>query len=83
MSADDERYKDLVGKEVELPLTGRVIPVIVDEHADPEYGTGAVKITPAHDFDDFEVGERHNLPRVRVIGRMDECWRAQGRSLRV
>ncbi len=68
VSADDERYKDLVGKEVELPLTGRVIPVIVDEHADPEYGTGAVKITPAHDFDDFEVGERHNLPRVRVIG---------------
>ena len=65
---DDERYRDIVGKKVKLPLTDREIPVIEDEHADPEYGTGAVKITPAHDNDDFEVGERHNLPRVQVIG---------------
>ena len=63
----DERYKDLVGKYVYLPLTDRTIPIIADEHADMEFGTGAVKITPAHDFDDFEVGERHNLPRIQVI----------------
>ncbi len=57
----DERYADLVGKTVILPLVGREIPVITDEHADPEKGTGAVKITPAHDMNDFEVGQRHNL----------------------
>jgi len=67
VNPDDERYKDLIGKFVELPLTGRTIPIIADEHADPEYGTGVVKITPAHDHDDFEVGERHNLPRIQVI----------------
>ena len=67
VNPEDERYKDLVGKFVKLPLTDKLIPVITDEHADPEYGTGAVKITPAHDFDDFEVGERHSLPRVQVI----------------
>jgi len=67
VNPEDERYKDLIGKTVHLPLTNREIPVIADEHADPEYGTGAVKITPAHDFDDFEVGERHNLPRLQVI----------------
>ena len=67
VNPDDERYKDLVGKTVKLPLTDREIPVIADEHADPEFGTGCVKITPAHDFDDFQVGERHNLPRIRVI----------------
>ena len=73
VNPDDERYAGLVGKFVKLPLTDKTIPIITDEHADPEYGTGAVKITPAHDFDDFEVGERHNLPRVQVIseeGRM-------------
>ncbi|MBR3246416.1 valine--tRNA ligase [Candidatus Saccharibacteria bacterium] len=73
VNPDDERYVGLVGKFVKLPLTDKIIPIITDEHADPEYGTGAVKITPAHDFDDFEVGERHNLPRVQVIseeGRM-------------
>ncbi|MBR3319244.1 valine--tRNA ligase [Candidatus Saccharibacteria bacterium] len=64
----DERYRGLIGKEVKLPLTNRTIPIIEDEHADPEYGTGAVKITPAHDFDDFEVGKRHNLENLRVIG---------------
>ena len=67
VNAEDERYKGLIGKTVHLPLTDRDIPIIADEHADPEYGTGAVKITPAHDFDDFEVGERHNLPRIQVI----------------
>lgn len=68
VNPEDERYQDMIGGLVELPLTGRTIPVIADEHADPAYGTGAVKITPAHDFDDFEVGERHDLPRVQVIG---------------
>ena len=63
----DEKYKDKIGTTVHLPLTDREIPIIADEHADPEYGTGAVKITPAHDLDDFEVGERHNLPRIKVI----------------
>ena len=67
VNPEDQRYKNLIGKTVHLPLTDREIPVIADEHADPEYGTGAVKITPAHDFDDFEVGERHNLPRIKVI----------------
>lgn len=67
VNPEDARYKDLIGRTVHLPLTDREIPVIADEHADPEYGTGAVKITPAHDFDDFEVGERHNLPRLQVI----------------
>ena len=76
VNPEDERYKDLVGKFVKLPLTDRKIPVVADEHADMEYGTGVVKITPAHDFDDFEVGLRHDLPRIRVIddsGRMFNC----------
>jgi valyl-tRNA synthetase len=63
----DPRYSDLVGKSVRLPLTGRIIPIIADEHADPEAGSGAVKITPAHDFDDFEVGRRHSLPLINVF----------------
>ncbi len=67
VNPEDKRYKDLVGKQIKLPLTDRTIPIIADEHADPEYGTGVVKITPAHDFDDFEVGERHNLERIQVI----------------
>ena len=67
VNPNDKRYSKLIGKTVHLPLTDREIPVIADEHADMEYGTGAVKITPAHDHDDFEVGERHNLPRIRVI----------------
>ena len=61
VSEDDPRYANLIGKTVVLPIVGREIPVITDEHADPEKGTGAVKITPAHDFNDFEVGERHGL----------------------
>ena len=64
---DDERYKDLVGKFVILPIVGRPIPIIADEYANPEKGSGAVKITPAHDFNDFEVGKRHNLPMISVL----------------
>jgi valyl-tRNA synthetase len=70
---DDERYTDLVGKHVILPLVGRRIPIVADEYSDPEKGTGAVKITPAHDFNDFEVGKRHDLPMISVLdveGRM-------------
>jgi len=64
---EDERYKDMVGKTLILPIVGREIPVIADEYVDPSFGTGAVKITPAHDPNDFEVGLRHNLPQVIVI----------------
>lgn len=64
---DDERYKDLIGSRVMLPLTGREITIIADEYVDPKFGSGAVKITPAHDPNDFEVGKRHNLPRPQVI----------------
>ena len=64
---DDDRYKDLVGKSVLLPLADRPIPIVADSYSDPEKGTGAVKITPAHDFNDFEVGRRHNLPLVNVF----------------
>lgn len=65
---DDERYKHLIGTNVLLPLTQREIPIIADEHVDPNFGTGAVKVTPAHDPNDFEIGERHNLPLIQVIG---------------
>ena len=64
---DDERYRDLIGKHAILPLVGRRIPIVADEYSDPEKGTGAVKITPAHDFNDFEVGRRHHLPQVNVL----------------
>ena len=64
---DDERYTHLVGTEVELPLTGRRIPVIADEHVDPSFGTGAVKVTPAHDPNDFAIAQRHNLPSLTVM----------------
>ncbi len=67
VNADDERYKDLIGKNVVLPLVGRLIPIVADEHADPEQGSGAVKITPAHDFNDFEVGRRHDLPMINIF----------------
>ena len=66
---DDERYRHLIGKHAILPLVGRRIPIVADEYSDPEKGTGAVKITPAHDFNDFEVGRRHNLPLVNVLDR--------------
>jgi valyl-tRNA synthetase len=64
---DDERYKDLVGKMIVLPLVGREIPIVADAYSDPEKGSGAVKITPAHDFNDFEVGRRHNLPLINIF----------------
>ena len=64
---DDERYRQLIGKHVILPLVGRRIPIVADEYSDPEKGSGAVKITPAHDFNDFEVGKRHDLPQINVL----------------
>ncbi|WP_431033564.1 valine--tRNA ligase [Streptomyces sp. P6-2-1] len=64
---DDERYKHLVGKLIKLPLTDRSIPVVADAHVDPEFGTGAVKVTPAHDPNDFEIGRRHELPTLTVM----------------
>ncbi|MBI36341.1 MAG: valine--tRNA ligase [Alphaproteobacteria bacterium] len=64
---DDKRYFDLVGKNVVLPLVGRTIKIVADEYADPEQGSGAVKITPAHDFNDFEVGRRHNLEQINIF----------------
>ncbi|MFD3982648.1 valine--tRNA ligase [Streptomyces griseus] len=64
---DDERYRHLVGKQIKLPLTDRTIPVVADHHVDPEFGTGAVKVTPAHDPNDFEIGKRHDLPILTVL----------------
>ncbi|HEU5017905.1 MAG TPA: valine--tRNA ligase [Pseudolabrys sp.] len=64
---DDARYKALIGKNVVLPLVGRRIPIVADEYSDPEKGSGAVKITPAHDFNDFEVGKRHGLPQINIF----------------
>ncbi|MGH3341573.1 MAG: valine--tRNA ligase [Carbonactinosporaceae bacterium] len=64
---DDDRYRHLVGQEIELPLTGRRVPVVADEHVDPAFGTGAVKVTPAHDPNDFEIGQRHGLPALTVM----------------
>jgi valyl-tRNA synthetase len=67
VNPEDERYKHLVGKYAVLPLVGRLIPIVADEYADPEHGSGAVKITPAHDFNDFEVGSRHNLESINIF----------------
>lgn len=67
VNPEDPRYKDLIGKEVILPLIGRRIPILGDEHADMEKGTGCVKITPAHDFNDYEVGKRHGLPMINIL----------------
>jgi valyl-tRNA synthetase len=64
---DDQRYAHLVGREIELPLSGRRIPVVADPHVDPEFGTGAVKVTPAHDPNDFEIGRRHGLPSLTIM----------------
>ena len=64
---DDDRYKDLVGQEVLLPIVGRRIPIIADDYVDPEFGTGCVKITPAHDFNDYDIGKRHNLPIINIL----------------
>lgn len=64
---DDDRFKHLIGKQVQLPLCGRNIPIIADTYVDPEFGTGCVKITPAHDFNDYEVGQRHGLPLLNIL----------------
>jgi valyl-tRNA synthetase len=68
----DERYASMVGKSVTLPLTNREIPIIADDYVDPEFGTGCVKITPAHDFNDYEIGKRHDLPMINVLT-IDAC----------
>src|SRR5260370_29672248 len=75
----DARYFDLHGKTVRLPLMDREIPTIRDERADPEVGTGVVKVTPAHDPNDFEAGKRHNLPKIQVIGNDAAMTKAAGR----
>lgn len=67
VSKENEKLKHLIGKNAVLPIVDRLIPIVGDEHADPEKGTGAVKITPAHDFNDFEVGKRHNLPLINIL----------------
>lgn len=67
VSKDNEKLKHLIGKECIIPIINRAIPIVADDHADPEKGTGAVKITPAHDFNDFEVGKRHNLPLINIL----------------
>ena len=64
---DDERYRDLVGQEIILPIVGRRIPIIADDYVDPEFGTGCVKITPAHDFNDYDIGKRHDLPIYNIL----------------
>ncbi len=66
---DDPRYKSLIGKSVRLPLANRLIPIVADEYSDPEKGTGAVKITPGHDFNDFEIGRRHGLPLINILNK--------------
>lgn len=82
VNPNDSRYSEFIGKRVVLPILGKLIPIVGDEHADPEFGTGVVKITPAHDPNDFEVGNRHNLERVIVInpdGTMNEhCGKYEG-----
>ncbi len=80
----DERYKGLIGRAVRLPIVGRPIPIIADEYADPEKGSGAVKITPAHDFNDFMVGKRNNLPMINILddfGRINDNAPAEYRGL--
>src|SRR5436309_4046657 len=65
---DDARYRDLIGERAVLPLVGRELPIIADEYVKPEFGTGALKITPGHDPNDFEIGRRHDLEQITVIG---------------
>ena len=64
---EDERYQHLIGQNIRLPLTGRLIPIIADDYVDPEFGTGCVKITPAHDFNDYDMGKRHDLPMINIL----------------
>ena len=78
INARDERYADLHGKTVQLPLMDREIPIILDDMADPEFGTGVVKVTPAHDLNDFEAGKRHSLPMIKVIDEMAKITAAGG-----
>src|SRR5690606_12032290 len=66
---DDERYAALIGKNIVLPLTGRKIPIIADTYVDKEFGSGAVKITPAHDFNDYQMGLRHKLPMINILNK--------------
>ena len=83
---DDERYAHLVGKTVKLPLTGREIPIIADDYVDREFGTGVVKVTPAHDFNDYAVGQRHNLPLINILtpdARLNEAVPEKYRGLDV
>ena len=68
---DDERYQALIGKQIKHPITGRLIPIIADEHADPELGSGAVKITPGHDFNDYEVGKRAGFKPADMLNMFD------------
>src|SRR5213075_1155732 len=68
---EDERYKALIGKQIKHPITGRLIPIIADEHADPELGSGAVKITPGHDFNDYEVGKRAGIKPADMLNMFD------------
>jgi valyl-tRNA synthetase len=79
---EDERYRDLVGRQIRLPITGRLIPIVTDEHADPELGSGAVKITPGHDFNDFEVGKRAGIRASDMLNMLDSaahvCQTADG-----
>jgi valyl-tRNA synthetase len=78
VNPNDERYRDLIDATVELPLTGRSIPIVADEFVDPEFGTGAVKVTPAHDPNDYDMGVRHNLPQVVVIDPHAQMTEAAG-----
>ena len=66
---EDERFAELIGQQITLPLTGRTIPIIADDYVDPEFGSGCVKITPAHDFNDYEVGKRHDLPKINILNK--------------
>ncbi|MBC7042117.1 class I tRNA ligase family protein, partial [Salmonella enterica subsp. enterica serovar Enteritidis] len=75
VNAEDARYADLVGKMVKLPITGRLIPIVTDEHADPELGSGAVKITPGHDFNDFEVGRQAGIEARDMLNMLDATAR--------
>src|SRR5690606_6125814 len=78
----DPRYQSVIGKFVELPITGRRIPIVADDHADPELGSGAVKITPGHDFNDFEVGKRAGIAPAQMLNMLDAeariCQTADG-----
>src|SRR5262245_31538577 len=69
VNPEDERYRSLIGRNVRLPLTGRIIPIIADDYVDAEFGSGALKVTPGHDFNDYEVGRRHNLPTLNIFDR--------------